>query len=122
LNGVPELTASLLADYERPTSFGAGFVRGQYSFTGHSVSYSVIPVQDGGRPRDKYSLVDLHFGAVTGPWETSLFVKNLFNATGNLGDEQSETTELQNPLRPRWQITQPRTIGLEVRWKFKPTT
>ena len=122
LNGVPELTASLLADYEVPTSFGAGFVRGQYSFTGHSVSYSVIPVQDGGRPRDKYSLVDLHFGTITGPWETSLFVKNLFNATGNLGDEQSETTELQNPLRPRWMITQPRTIGLEVRWKFKPTT
>jgi hypothetical protein len=36
-----------------------------------------------------------------------------------LGDEQSETSELQNPLRPRWLITQPRTIGLEVRWRFK---
>jgi hypothetical protein len=55
-----------------------------------------------------------------GPWETSLFVKNLLDVRGNLGDEQSETVELQTPLRPRWMITQPRTIGLELKWRFKP--
>jgi outer membrane receptor protein involved in Fe transport len=120
LNGVPKLTASLLGEYTVPVSFGAEFVRAQYSFTGRSVSYSVIPVQQGGRVRDEYSLVDLHVGASTGPWETSLFAKNLFNKVGNLGDEQSETSELQNPLRPRYMITQPRTIGVEVRWRFKP--
>jgi outer membrane receptor protein involved in Fe transport len=120
LNGVPKITASLLGEYTVPVSFGTEFVRAQYSFTGRSVSYSVIPVQEGGRVRDEYSLVDLHVGATTGPWETSLFAKNLFNKVGNLGDEQSETSELQNPLRPRYMITQPRTIGLEVRWRFKP--
>jgi len=120
LNGVPKLTASLLGEYTVPTSYGAGFVRTQYSFTGRSVSYSVIPVQEGGRVRDEYSLVDLHVGTSTGPWETSLFVKNLFDVRGNLGDEQSETVELQNPLRPRYMITQPRTVGLELRWRFKP--
>jgi iron complex outermembrane receptor protein len=120
LNGVPKLTASLLGEYSFPTSFGTGFVRSSYSFTGRSVSYSVIPVQDGGRVRDAYSLVDLHVGGQSGPYEISLFAKNLFDVRGNLGDEQSETVELQNPLRPRWMITQPRTIGVELRWRFKP--
>jgi outer membrane receptor protein involved in Fe transport len=120
LNGVPKLTASILGEYSTPTNFGTAFVRGQYSFTGRSVSYSVIPVQDGGRVREQYALTDLHVGTAMGPWETSLFIKNLFDVRGNLGDEQSETSELQNPLRPRWMITQPRTIGLEVRWRFKP--
>ena len=121
LNGVPKVTASLLGEYTVPTDYGAGFVRAQYSFTGRSVSYSVIPVQDGGRPRASYSLVDLHVGATTGQWETSLFAKNLFDVRANLGDEQSETVELQSPVvRPRWLIAQPRTIGLEVKWRFKP--
>jgi len=120
LNGVPKLTASLLGEYTVPMSFGAGFVRGQYSFTGRSVSYSVVDVQDGGRVRDSYSMVDLHIGGASGPYEVSLFAKNLFDVRGNLGDEQSETVELQSPqVRPRWMITQPRTIGLELKYRFK---
>jgi hypothetical protein len=115
------VTASLLGEYTVPTGFGDAFVRSQYSFTGRSVSYSVIPVQDGGRVRDSYSLVDLHVGVSTGPWETSLFAKNLFDVRANLGDEQSETVELQSPqVRPRWMIAQPRTIGVELKWRFKP--
>jgi iron complex outermembrane receptor protein len=121
LNGVPKVTASLLGEYTVPTSFGAAFVRSQYSFTGRSVSYSVISVQDGGRVRSSYSLVDLHLGGSTGPWEASLFAKNLFDVRANLGDEQSETVELQSPqVRPRWMIAQPRTIGVELKWRFKP--
>jgi iron complex outermembrane receptor protein len=121
LNGVPKVTASLLGEYTVPTSFGAAFVRSQYSFTGRSVSYSVISVQNGGRVRSSYSLVDLHIGGSTGPWEASLFAKNLFDVRANLGDEQSETVELQSPqVRPRWMIAQPRTIGVELKWRFKP--
>jgi iron complex outermembrane receptor protein len=119
LNGVPKLTASLLADYTVPVSFGSAFVRGQYSFTGSSVSYSVISVQDGGRPRDSYSLVDLHVGAQSGPIEASLFAKNLFDVRANLGDEQSEVIELQSPtVRPRYLINQPRTVGIELKYRF----
>ena len=58
LNGVPKVTASLLGEYTVPASFGEAFVRSQISYTGHSVSYSVVSVQDGGRPRDAYALVD----------------------------------------------------------------
>jgi hypothetical protein len=47
-----------------------------------------------------------------------LFAKNLFDVRANLGDEQSETTELPNPLRPRWLIAQPRTIGVELKYRF----
>jgi iron complex outermembrane recepter protein len=49
-------------------------------------------------------------------WEASLFVKNLCDVRGNLGDEQSEISEL--PGRPRWMITQPRTIGIDVKKQF----
>jgi hypothetical protein len=45
----------------------------------------------------------------------------LFDVRANLGDEQSETVELQSPqVRPRWMIAQPRTIGVELKWRFKP--
>ena len=120
LSGVPKVTASLLGEYSVPTSFGQTFVRGQYSFTGSSTSYTVVPVQEGGRDRASYSLVDFHVGGSTGPWETSLFVKNLFDVRANLGDELSETAELANPRRPRYLIAQPRTIGVEVKWRFRP--
>jgi iron complex outermembrane recepter protein len=119
LNGVPKLTASLLGEYAVPVSFGEAFVRSTISFTGKSVSYSVIPIQDGGRVREAYSLVDLAVGGKTGPYEISVFAKNLFDTRANLGDEQSETVELQNPLRPRWMIAQPRTVGIELKWRFK---
>jgi iron complex outermembrane recepter protein len=121
LNGVPKMTVSLLTDYSIPTSFGSAFIRPQYSFTGRSVSYSVVPVQDGGRPRASYSMVDLHVGGIKGPWEASLFAKNLFDVRANLGDEQSEVIELQSPtVRPRYLIAQPRTVGIEIKYRFNP--
>jgi outer membrane receptor protein involved in Fe transport len=113
LNGVPKWTASLLGEYTVPTDFGAAFVRAQYSFTGRSVSYANDPL---GRIRDAYSMVDLHVGGSSGALEASLFAKNLFDVRANLGDEQSEASEI--PGRPRWLIAQPRTIGVELRYRF----
>ncbi len=119
LNGVPKVTASLLADYSIPTDFGSVFIRPQYSYTGKSVSYSVIAVQSGGRARDAYSMVDLNIGVAKGSWEASFFAKNLLDVRANLGDEQSEVIELQSPtVRPRWLIAQPRTFGIELKYKF----
>jgi hypothetical protein len=38
-----------------------------------------------------------------------------------LGDEQSEVIELQSPtVRPRYLIAQPRTVGIEVKYRFGP--
>jgi iron complex outermembrane recepter protein len=113
LNGVPKWTASLLGEYSVPMSFGTGFVRTQYSFTGRSISFANDPA---GRVRGAYNLVDLHVGGTHGPWEASLFAKNLFDVRANLGDEQSEVSEI--PGRPRWLIAQPRTIGIDIRRQF----
>jgi outer membrane receptor protein involved in Fe transport len=113
LNGVPKWTASLLGDYSVPTDFGTAFLRGEYNYTGSSVSYTADP---SGRTRKAYELVDLSLGVTTGPWEASLFAKNLFDVRANLGDEQSEVSEL--PGRPRYQIAQPRTIGIELKRQF----
>src|SRR5579871_4971657 len=120
LNGVPRWTGSLLTDYSFPTSFGKGFVRGQYSFTGRSVSdnnpVSVVNSMLAQRERGSYSLVNLFFGGKLDTWEASLFIKNVADVRGNLGDEQSEISEL--PGRPRWMITQPRTIGIDLKKQF----
>lgn len=120
LNGVPRWTGSLLGDYSFPMSFGKGFVRAQYSFTGKSVSNNnplAVNVSTlAGRQRGSYSLVNLFVGGKHESWEASVFVKNLFDVRGNLGDEQSEISEL--PGRPRWLITTPRTIGLDLKLAF----
>lgn len=120
LNGVPRWTGSLLGDYSVPMPFGKGFVRAQLSHTGSSISnnnpVSVYDPTPAGRERGSYSLVNLFVGGKHESWEASLFVKNLCDVRGNLGDEQSEISEL--PGRPRWQITQPRTIGIDVKRQF----
>lgn len=120
LNGVPRWTGSLLGDYSFPVPFGKGFIRAQYSFTGSSISnnnpVSVFDPTPAGRERGSYSLVNLFAGGKHESWEASLFVKNLCDVRGNLGDEQSEISEL--PGRPRWMITQPRTVGIDVKRQF----
>ena len=68
------------------------------------------------RERGWYSLTNLFVGGKQESWEASLFVKNLLDVRGNLGDEQSEISEL--PGRPRWMITPPRTIGIDVKKQF----
>jgi iron complex outermembrane receptor protein len=120
LNGVPRWTGSLLGDYSFPMPFGKGFVRAQYSFTGASVSdnnpLAVNISTLAQRERGSYSLTNVFVGGKHETWEASLFVKNLFDVRGNLGDEQSEISEL--PGRPRWMITQPRTVGIDVKRAF----
>jgi len=120
LNGVPRWTGSLLGDYSYPMFFGKGFVRTQYSYTGSSVSdnnpTSVSNPTVAQRQRGGYSLLNLFVGGKHDSVEASLFVKNVLDARGNLGDEQSEISEL--PGRPRWLITTPRTIGIDVKTQF----
>ena len=98
LNGVPRWTGSLLGDYSFPMSFGKGFVGAHDSFTGMSISnnnpVSVSDPTPAGRERGSYSLTNVFVGGKHESWEASLFVKNLFDVRGNLGDEQSEISEL----------------------------
>ncbi len=95
-------------------------MRAQYSFTGSSVSdnnpLAVNITTLAQRERGSYSLTNVFVGGKHESWEASLFVKNLLDVRGNLGDEESEISEL--PGRPRWMITQPRTIGIDVKRTF----
>jgi iron complex outermembrane receptor protein len=119
LNGVPKVTASLLTDYSVPTSFGAAFVRPQYSFTGRSVSYSVIPVQDGGRVRASYSMVDLHVGGDPGPGKRPCSPRTCSTCVPTWATSNPKSSNCRSPtVRPRYLISQPRTIGIEVKYRF----
>ena len=115
LNDVPKWNGSTSVQYSFPLSSDKqGFVRGQYISVGRSYSFVNAPLT--GRVREPYELLHLRAGLDSGPWEFAAFCRNVFNTRGNLGDLLPETGEL--PGRPRWFITEPRTIGLYVRRSF----
>jgi hypothetical protein len=80
------------------------------------MSYNNPPNPSPARKRGSYSLLNLFLGAQNGPWEASVFAKNLFDVRANLGDEQSEDAEIPN--RPRWLVATPRTIGIDIKRQF----
>jgi hypothetical protein len=51
-----------------------------------------------------------------GPWELTLFMDNVFNKLGVMGDLLPEGAVL--PGRPRLFVTRPRTTGLQLTRKF----
>ncbi|HEV2363491.1 MAG TPA: TonB-dependent receptor [Caulobacteraceae bacterium] len=112
ISGVPKWTAAASFDYTEPTSWGAAFLRGDISYTGQSRSFN-----NANRLRDAYTNVDLDAGAQFGRYEVSVFVKNLTDVRANLGDEEPEVGEL--PGRPRWLISLPREVGLELKARFQ---
>jgi hypothetical protein len=69
-----------------------------------------------GLPLHSYNLVNLRVGMDQGPWETALFARNLFDKLGEIGDLQPEGAQL--PGRPRYFVTRPRTIGIQVKREF----
>ena len=81
----PELQGALWATYTWPVQFIAGasmFVRGQYSYTGDSLSKLEPVPLDAANPQfinPSYSLADVRFGLVSGDgdWQIDLFVTNV---------------------------------------------
>jgi len=113
LNGVPRWTGSASTEYQIPQAWGNYFVRGQYSYTGHSISYTEIPT---GLPRESYQLIDLRLGANYSAYEVTLFAKNLLDAKPNLSDEVPVTALAEN--RYRYWVGLPREVGLDLRYRF----
>ena len=113
LSGVPKWTANASADYEIPRSWGNYFVRGEYSYTGSSLSYSELA---SGLLRKSYQLVDLRGGVTFQRFTLSLFSRNLFDARPNLGDEVAVTALAAN--RYRFLVGLPREIGVDLRYRF----
>ncbi|MCE2461604.1 MAG: TonB-dependent receptor [Pseudomonadales bacterium] len=110
LQFVPELTASLVVDYLRPDAmFGMDFfVRADLNHVGESQSrVNAIP-----RQRDAYQQVGVRLGLANERYRVALVARNLTNEIANLGDNRSIAAE--TPGRPRWVVSRPRSIGLEL--------
>lgn len=110
LQFVPEWTASLVVDYLQPNVlFDMDlFLRADLSYVDHSLSQvNAIP-----RRRAAYEQIGLRVGLSNERYKAALFVRNLTDKIANLGDNRSIAAE--TPGRPRWVVSRPRTIGLEV--------
>ncbi len=113
LSGVPKWTSTASGDYEFPREWGGYFIRGQYSFTGDSMSYSEVAT---GLLRKAYQIVDLRLGATYHSYTLTLFAKNLFDARPNLSDEVPVSALAAD--RYRFLVGLPREIGLDLRYHF----
>ena len=110
LQFVPELTASLVADYLLPDAmFDMDFfLRADLSHVGESQSQvNAIP-----RQRDAYEQLGLRLGLANDRYKVAVFARNLTNSIANLGDSRSIAAE--TPGRPRWVVSRPRSIGVEL--------
>ena len=114
LNQVPAWTGSATAQYSTPLGEErSAFLRGVWTYNGSRVSFNNSQT---GIDLPAYNLLNLRTGINQGLWEFALFADNVSDARGNLGDLIPESGQL--PGRPRFLITQPRTIGLHVRRDF----
>jgi iron complex outermembrane receptor protein len=118
LSSVPKWTASASAEYDIPQSWGNYFIRGQYSYTGKSISYTEVAT---GLLRKSYELTDIRFGVNYDTYTVSLFSKNVFDSRPNLADENpvsALTCPYAGPCRYRYYVGPPREVGVELRYKF----
>jgi len=118
---VPRYTLSMGADYSVPISGDTkAFGHVDYRYVGDSTSVLNSGTDANGllvpRIRPSYNIVDLRGGIDFARTEVALFVKNLTNEQAVLGDALSLAAEL--PGRARISVSQPRTIGIEVRTRF----
>ena len=114
LQFVPEWNAALVVDQVWPQAlFGMDlFLRGDLSYVDSSISR----VNGDPRPRKAYEQLGLRIGLEGQRYRAALFARNLTNNIANLGDNRSIAAE--TPGRPRWVVSRPRTIGLEVGASF----
>lgn len=114
LQFVPEFTGSLSVDYLVPNAFGDFdfFARTDISYVDDSLSLvNSIP-----RVRDSYEQVGLRLGVQNDRYTGTIFVRNLTNEIANLADNRSLAAE--TPGRPRFVVSRPRTIGIEIQARF----
>lgn len=108
--GSPKWSLNLTADYEMPiTESIAGFIRGNWQFTGNSHGTFVRTNQDYDRPT--YNLAGASIGANFDTWDLSLFVKNLF-------DTNKIIQSPEDNFVPEGYTPTPRIIGVEANAHF----
>ena len=112
LTGVPKWSGSVTAQYVIPMGGErSAFLRGQWEYTGARTSFN-----NGFLPLEAFNLLNLRGGVKQGRWETTLFVQNVFDKRGVLGDLIPEGAQLEG--RPKLFVTRPRTVGLQIKRDF----
>jgi outer membrane receptor protein involved in Fe transport len=112
---VAPLTGNLSARYERPWIGSTNLIfRTDYTYTSHSYSTTNSPLMP--RLRPAYRLLGIRAGIQNDSVQWAFFIKNLFDAHPNLGDQLSNGAE--DPGRPRWEVGPPRTYGVDLRMRF----
>ncbi|MDB6108178.1 MAG: TonB-dependent receptor [Gammaproteobacteria bacterium] len=119
---VPRESFQIGINYTRPIP-GGGVVFGHLDYRAVADSWStnnavtnaatgrVVPLI-----RPAYHIADARVGVRYGPAEYALFAKNLTNEVANLSD--TTAVSLQAAGISRVAVNQPRTIGVEVRYRF----
>src|SRR5690606_33442139 len=91
------------------------FVRGDVQYVGprlNSIAASPLPI-------DGYTLFNLKLGLNSGPYEFSLFAKNLFDRQAQLGRSQLDGVLRGVPVSlDRITVNVPRTIGVSLARSF----
>ena len=128
LSGSPEQQGTLLLDYTRPLDNG-WTLNANYSLTAVSDVYTKVGLRNNGEALPGYAIHGASIGMGVGPWTASLYVDNLFDkyaVTSVRRDpsyiRQIERTDLA-PIDSRTyfqSMLRPRTMGLEVTYRFDP--
>lgn len=120
---VPKWNLNFSADYRQAISGNMeGFLHADYTYvdsSNSSLNANVDPVSGRLIPRIRpsYELVNTRLGVSFGEQtEIALFAKNLTDERASLSDITSAAVEA--PDRARVAINQPRTFGIEARYKF----
>lgn len=111
---VPKWTLSGSLDHRQQIGSLPVFVHAEVSYVGSSVSTN-NSVQNP-RIRGAYTLARLRAGVEFDRLTAALFVDNLTDERANLSDVVPQAAEV--PGRPRIAVNQPRTIGIDLRWRF----
>ena len=114
LQFVPEWTGSIIADYTAAAAISGMDlnVRADLAYVGDSLSR----VNSDPRDRDAYEQLGVRVSLGNDRYRATLYGKNLTDNIANLGDNRSIAAEV--PGRPRWVVSRPRTIGLELGVNF----
>ena len=115
LQNVPLLNANIGARYAFDfTAAVHGFARIDAQHVGQS--YPDFARSDPATFQRAYTLVDLRGGALSGPWETNVFLANVFNTRAYLSRFISDNYDAAS--RSRMFTNRPRTVGISVQRSF----
>ena len=115
LQNVPLFNANFSARYSWQLDSGLhAFTRLDAQHVGQS--YPDFARTDPATFQRAYSLVDLRAGAISGSWETNVFLDNLFNTRTYLSRFSTDNYDASS--RSRMFTSRPRTLGVSIQRSF----